>query len=146
MEPLDGLRLSAHHQAVAAFQAPDTAAYAGIDIVQTARLQFPGAADVVGVVGIAAVDDDVVIGEQRREFCQRVIHDAGGNHNPGGPRRCELAHKIFQGKTADGSLAFHLADEGRALVEHHALMSALVEPPHHIGAHPAEADHPELHL
>ena len=30
-------------------------------------------------------------------------------------------------------------------VEDHAVMASLEKPPHHVGAHPAQADHSELH-
>src|SRR5438552_28110 len=59
VEVLDHLRLAADHLAVAALQAPDAAAGADIDIMQALRLQLGGAADVVDVVRVAAVDDDV---------------------------------------------------------------------------------------
>ena len=51
--------LAADHLAVAALQAPDAAAGADVDVVDALGLQLRGAADVVEVVGVAAVDDDV---------------------------------------------------------------------------------------
>ena len=52
--------LAADHQAVAALQAGDAAAGADVDVVDgSARGEPRRAADVVAVVGVAAVDDDV---------------------------------------------------------------------------------------
>ena len=56
---LHDLRLAADHHAVAALQAPDAAAGADVDVVDALRREFLGAADVVDVVGVAAVDEDV---------------------------------------------------------------------------------------
>ena len=39
----------------------------------------------------------------------------------------------------------HLIDRVGRHVEDDAIVAALQEAPHHIGAHPAEADHSELH-
>ena len=50
---------AADHLAEAALQSPDASAGADIDIVQTLSGQFLSAANVVDVVGVAAVDDDV---------------------------------------------------------------------------------------
>ena len=38
-----------------------------------------------------------------------------------------------------------LLDRLRRPVEDHALMAALEKPPHHVGAHPAQSDHSQLH-
>ena len=50
---------AADHQAVAALAAEDAAAGSHVDVMNPAALQFRGAADVVVIVGIAAIDDDV---------------------------------------------------------------------------------------
>ena len=34
----------------------------------------------------------------------------------------------------------------RRHVEDHALVASLEQPPHHVGAHPAQSDHSELHV
>ena len=59
VEPLDRLVGAADHQAVAALEAEDAAAGAAVDVVDPALGELAGAADVVAVVGVAAVDDRV---------------------------------------------------------------------------------------
>ena len=64
IEALDHVVFPANHHAVAAFQAPYTAAGSHVHVVDPLRRELLGAPDVVDVVGIAAVDEDV-IGRQR---------------------------------------------------------------------------------
>ena len=45
----------------------------------------------------------------------------------------------------DRFLLGQLLDRFGRPVEDHALMASLEQPPHHVGAHPAESDHSELH-
>ena len=59
VEPLDRAVGAADHQAVAALEAEDAAAGAAVDEVDPLLAQLRGAADVVAVVGVAAVDDRV---------------------------------------------------------------------------------------
>ena len=59
VEALDRLIRAADHHAVAAFQSPDAAAGAHVHVVNPLRRKFPGAADVIHVVGIASIDKDV---------------------------------------------------------------------------------------
>ena len=61
--------LAADHQAVAALQAPDAAAGADIGVVNAARLQLLGAANVVDVIRVAAIDDDVALLHARGKLC-----------------------------------------------------------------------------
>src|SRR5215471_9360342 len=60
VETLHDRPFAADHHAVAALQTPDAAAGSDIDIVDAVRSQFLGAADVVDIVGIAAIDQNVV--------------------------------------------------------------------------------------
>src|SRR5579884_1128226 len=69
-EPADRLGFAADHQAVAALEAPDAAARAGVYVVQPAGRELLGAANVVDVVRVAAVNDRVADGQQRRQFGQ----------------------------------------------------------------------------
>src|SRR5260370_22595775 len=60
IETLDHRLFAADHHAIAAFQPPDSPAGPDIDVVDPPRHQLLGAPDVIDVVGIAAVDQDVV--------------------------------------------------------------------------------------
>jgi hypothetical protein len=64
----DRLVVAADHQAVAALQAPDTAADADVDVVDPAVPKLGLTAQVVDVVRVAAVDDRVALVEMRREL------------------------------------------------------------------------------
>src|SRR5262245_44351879 len=59
VEALDDVVLAADHHAVPALQAPDAAARAHVDVVNAFRRELLRPADIVDVVGIAAVDQDV---------------------------------------------------------------------------------------
>src|SRR6185312_16301817 len=57
---IHSLLRAADHQAIAAFDTPHAAGRAAIDVANVLPGHFLGAADVVLVTGIAAIDDDVV--------------------------------------------------------------------------------------
>src|SRR5271167_1670310 len=61
IEPLHSRLRTADHHAIATFEAPHAAAGAYVHIVNASRFEFFGAADVVNVVGVAAVNDYVVL-------------------------------------------------------------------------------------
>ena len=65
---LDRVVVAADHQAVAALEAEDAAAGADVDVVDALLAQLRGPADVVAVVGVAAVDDDVALVQQRGDL------------------------------------------------------------------------------
>src|SRR5262249_2483124 len=60
IEVLHDLLLSSNHHAVAAFEPPHATAGTHIDVVDLPGRQFLGAANVIHVVGVAAVDEDVL--------------------------------------------------------------------------------------
>ena len=65
VDDLDRFLVTAHHQAVAALQAEDAAAGADVDVVDALLPELLGAPYIVAIVGVAAVDDDVALLEQR---------------------------------------------------------------------------------
>src|ERR1035441_9114002 len=65
--------IAADHQAVASLRSPDPTAGSGVHIVNALRRQFGSAADVVVVVGVAAIDDDITLFEERDKRLQRLI-------------------------------------------------------------------------
>ena len=77
---VDRLAIAADHRAVAVLQAPDAAADAGVDEADAALGHERVAALAVLEVGVAAVDDRVALGEQRRRtppWCASVASPAG---------------------------------------------------------------------
>jgi hypothetical protein len=59
VEAPDGLVWAADHHAIATLQTPDPAACPDVHIMDLLRGEFLGTADVVHIVGVAAVDEDV---------------------------------------------------------------------------------------
>jgi hypothetical protein len=145
VEPLDRLVGPADHQAVAALEPPDTAARADVEVVDAARLERLGAVDVVAVVGVAAVDDRVAGLHQPGELVDGVLDVARRDHDPGVPGSVQLGDEVGERIGARGPLAGEPGDGIGADVVDHALVAVPHQPANHVRAHPAEADHPELH-
>src|SRR5258705_1542601 len=135
----------ADHLAVAAFEPPDAAAGADVNVVNAFGSEFLGAANVVDVVRVAAVDEDVVLAEFGSEIGDGGVNDGGGNHQPDGPRLLKFADEVVDGRGAGGAFTNKLLHRFRAAVVDDALMAIFLEAPHHVGAHSAQSDHAELH-
>ena len=101
--------------------------------------------DVVPIERVAAIDDDVAGRKLRREVGERAVDEGCRHHQPHRARCRELLHE--GGERVGAGRAFarqRLHRRGRA-VEHDAAVTALEQPPNHVRAHAAEADHSELH-
>jgi hypothetical protein len=145
IEAFDRSVRPADHHAIAAFEPPHAAGRADVDIVDALRAEFLRVADVVDIVRVPAVDDAVARLEQRGEVRNARIGHAGRYHQPHRARFVELADEIFQrGCTGRAFLAQPRDGLGAAVV-HDARVSPAHQAPHHVRAHAAEADHPELH-
>ena len=104
------------------------------------------AVDVVAVPRVAAVDDRVARVEQRCERIDGVADIRGRDHDPDRPGRRHRADEIAQ-RAGAGDAEFVLQSSNRRLVDvvDDAVVSVVVQPSHHVGAHAAEPDHSELH-
>ena len=109
------------------------------------RGEFLGAADVVHIVGVAAVDEDVAGLQIGQEFGDGCVHDCRRDHQPDCPRLVELLDEVLQRGGSHRLLLDQFFHRFRRPVEDHALVACLEQPPHHVGAHSAQADHSELH-
>ena len=109
------------------------------------RRQLLGTPDIVDVVGIAAVDQDVARFEGRQDVGDGFVNDGCRHHQPHGTRLLQLLDEIGERRGADGILSGQFADGHGRHIEDHAVVAVLQQPPHHVGAHAAETDHPELH-
>ena len=139
IEMIDGLLRAAGHQAVAAFDTPDAAGGAAIDVSNMLLGQFLGAADIILVKGIAAIDDYVIGLQQAPEMFDRLFSNlSGGQHNPDGTRLVgERLHHL--GERSGGCGAFlrqRLARLGVG-VEHHTMVPRLHQAARDIAAHAA---------
>ena len=78
VDDLDRFLVTAHHQAVAALQTEDAAAGSDVDVMQALLPKLGGAAYIVAVVGVAAIDDDVALVEQTGELIDGLPGDPAG--------------------------------------------------------------------
>ncbi|MNC85033.1 hypothetical protein D3C83_06050 [compost metagenome] len=140
-QPLDGGGLAADHQAIAAAGAPDAAARPDVHVVHAALAQHPRPADVVLVVGIAAVDHDVARLERGAEGGHRLFRRvARRHHHPDGAGRREASDEIVQGAGAGGAGAGDRLHGIRAAVPRDDVVSAVDQAARHVAAHAAETD------
>ena len=142
------LVLAADHQAVAALEAPDAAAGADVDVVDAlAPRARCGAGDVVEVVRVAAVDEDVVRLEQRRELRRRVSSTtAAGTISQTARGLVELGDEVGERGRAGRRLRSrgrHRVRRSRRRRRTRARRASAAAPG---CAHPAQADHAELHV
>ena len=122
IEALDDRLLAADHHAIAALQPPHPAAGPDIDIVDPPRRQLLGAPDIVDVVGIAAVDQDVVGLESRQNDRRCVLSTtAAGTISQTARGFSSFLDQIGERGGPDGVLRGHLADRLWRHVEDHAL-------------------------
>jgi hypothetical protein len=146
VQTLHGFFDAANHHAITAFDPPDAAAGADVDIVKSLRLEGPGAANIVLEIGIAPVDDDIVRLHEPGECVHRIFRWAPRrNHHPGGPGFGQFLDELLQ-RSAPGSP--FVAVFGHAFdtaVVYHARMSAAHQALDHVAAHSSETDHAELH-
>ena len=143
---LHHLRLAADHHAVAALQAPDAAAGADVHVVNPFGTPAPWRG------GCRRCSRNC----RRRSGCRPARAAAAGRRwscprpPPAPSARRRAASRSFFTKSASEAAptAFSLTssfDRFGRHVEDHALVAVLDQPPHHVGAHPAQSDHSELH-
>ena len=142
---LDDFSLPADHLAVAALQSPDAAAGANIHVVKPFGVQFLGAANVVDVVRIAAVDDHVAAFHQCGKLRQRAIHSSGGNHQPDRAWWLERLQQIVERGRPCGAFARQFLYVRVIPIPDDALVAAAHQTADHVRAHAPQADHPKLH-
>src|SRR5262249_51191363 len=94
IEMLDHCILTTNHHAVTTLQAPTPAACAHIDVMDSLGRKLLGAPDVIYVIGIAAVDENVIAFEIRQEIGDALVHDRGRDHQPNRPRLGQFFNKI----------------------------------------------------
>lgn len=148
VEATDGVARTADHQAIAALEPPDSPARAAVEVVDALGDQlFCRAADVVVVVGVAAVNDLVAGGQKREESVEGRIHGRGRHHQPDGPGRRQPGEEILErrGAFADRPVRDQVFDRGGgACVADHRVLGAQPAP-RHVDAHSAEPDQAEWH-
>ncbi len=146
VEALDGLFGAADHHAVSAFQSPDAAARAHIDIVNALGGAHFRAAYVVFKERISAVDDSVALLHAGEEGLNRFFGGvARWDHDPGSAGRSQFCNEVIERSGTGGAFAGQLFNRVRAEVGHDQLMAAAHKTARHVRAHAPEAYHCELH-
>ena len=135
----------ANHLAIAAFEAPHTATGAHVAIVNPFCGKLFRATDVVNVIGISSVDHHIVFLELANQIVQRGVHHRRGHHQPNRARLLQFSYKIIERQSPRCAFRGKLFHRFGAAVVHHAFVAALLHTPHHVGTHPAQPDHPQLH-
>src|SRR5665213_3408736 len=72
IQVVDRLGLTSNHQAETTLETPYATAGPDVEVMNTSRLEFLGAPDVVDVIGIASIHDDVVLLHLGAEAVQRI--------------------------------------------------------------------------
>ena len=145
VEVPDGFVRPADHQAVAAVKAPDAAARPDVDEMDAGGADARARIDGVAVVGVAAVDDDVAGLKQGREPVHVFGNDPRWQHEPARARLLQEAGEMLDAVGTPRSFLDQLLDAVGVDVVDDAFMAGAQKPAHHVGAHPAKADHPDLH-
>ena len=145
VEALHRLVGAPDHEAVAPLEPEDAAAGSAVDVVDPALGQGGGAADVVTVVGVAAVDHGVARVERLRDVGDGPLGDlARGDHGPDGAWRVQLGSELGQRLRGLGALGGERLDRCGVDVVDDAPMPVPPKAPDDVGAHPPEAHHSEL--
>ena len=124
IEMLHHVGVAADHHAIAAFQPPDSAAGADVDITDALDGQFFGAADIVDVIGVAAVDDDVAALEMGEQIGNDAVDRRGRHHEPNRARLGQGLGEVLYRSGADGLLFNQFRYRLCRPVVDHALMTA----------------------
>src|ERR1022692_1930591 len=96
IEPLHCLVGSANHHAIAAIEAPYSAAGSDVYVVNAFAFKLTRPAYIILEIGIAAVNDDVAGLHVLRELLHGLFGGATRwHHNPPRARRRELCDQIF---------------------------------------------------
>jgi hypothetical protein len=94
VEVLHHLLLASDHQAEAPLEPEHAAAGPDVDVVDALAGELLGPGDVVAVVGVTAVDDDVVLLEMLGQVGDDAPGGGGGDHDPRGARPAELRREV----------------------------------------------------
>jgi hypothetical protein len=147
IQTFDRLGVAANHHAIAAFQAPDAAGGADVDVVQALLVQRLGATNVVLVVGVAAVDDRIA---GLKQFAQGVDGVFGRcarrQHDPDRARLVEAGDQCRQVGDASGALGDQVIDESGIAVVNNGGVPVEHQTSRNIAAHAAQSNNPELHV
>ncbi len=140
-EPLHDLCVATDHQTVAALAARDAAARADIHIVKLTFGQIGAAANVVVVIGVAAVDHNVTGFQQGHEVVERRVDHRRGHHQPHRARLLQFRDQIFERCRTRDAFLLQPVHRCRLHVVSDTLLTALRQASHHVRAHASQSNH-----
>src|SRR6185312_4579293 len=138
-------RLGTDHQTIALLEPEHTAARPDIDVMDACRAQLLGPADVVLIVGIAAVDEDVAGSEPRPQLRNDAVDDRSGHHDPDRARRSQGGGELRERIGGDRPIGSNRLHRFLRSIVSDAFMAASDQPAHHVGAHAPEPHHSDSH-
>ena len=94
IEILNHVPFAADHHTIAPFQPPYAATGSCIYIMNSFRAQRLRTSNVIDVVGISAINEDIVAFQVRQNNCDRLVHGGCRNHQPHGSRFTELLREL----------------------------------------------------
>ncbi len=114
--------------------------------MQPALGQLGGAAHIILVEGVAAVDDRIARLQQLGQLSNGLLGGlAGGQHDPHRTRCFQLLYQRTEVVRALGALAFQAVDGLAVTVMHHRTVAGAHQAPCDIAAHAAQPDDSQLH-
>src|SRR6185312_1527583 len=146
IELVEGFFRAADHHAVAAFQAPDSAAGADVYVVNALVFKELRATNVVFEIRIAAIDENVACLKLcRQRLNRRFGRAACRNHEPGDPWRAKLSGKVVERRGRNRTFAGHVLYGISTQIGDNYLVTAAHEASRHVGAHPPKTYHSQTH-
>src|SRR5579862_4304414 len=146
VESVDDIFRAADHHAVAAFESPDAAAGANVDMMDVALFKSFGAADIVLPECVAAVDNDVAGVQQPSELDDDIFGNfSGRQHDPDNARRTKLPHEFVETCRSSRAGATQFSDGLGVMVVDDGLMPVLHQSARDVSAHSTETDNADLH-
>ena len=143
---LDDVGFASDHEAVAPVDSPHAAARPAVDVVDAPVGEVGGTADVISVVGVAAVDDDVSSLHVGGEVFDGLASDVPGwHHHPDCSRTRQLLDEVGHRAGPGGTILLQILDSLWDHVEDHAAVTIAHQAADDVGAHPPESNHPDLH-
>src|SRR5690242_19293937 len=82
VEMLNSFFFPSYHQAIPAFPPGNASARSNVNIMHAPRIQVLPPPDIVPIVGISAVNDDVILFDEREQFGKQAIHHGRRHHQP----------------------------------------------------------------
>jgi hypothetical protein len=114
--------------------------------VQPTAAELACSPDVVLPEGIAAIDDDIAFLQKAGKLLDGCLSNGTGRqHDPDNPWRPQFCDKIFKAHRPRGAFPCETSDGFWIVVIHNGRVFGSHEAADYVAAHPAKANHSQLH-